>query len=78
VVYYASNFGNPTGLCATDRLAQTNCVMTAYPLAAQAGLRFSGDGRSLVYSVVVNRKRQVFLYDFPSGGYQLDSERWPT
>lgn len=58
-----------------DWLANTNWTIAPYTLAPNPGLRFSADGRLLVYSAFVGSApfptKHVFLYDFETGTNSL-------
>jgi len=69
-------------LWAEDRLAQTNWLITSMIEATRPGMRFSLDGRFLVYSAsgpqtfpVTN---QVSLYDYQTGNNLLVSQSWTS
>jgi hypothetical protein len=67
-------YSSASQLYASDRVANTNGVFFPYGNASRAGLRFSGDGRFLVYAAVVSKTNQVYLYDFLGGTNFLVSQ----
>lgn len=61
-------------LCVLDRLS--NSTLTVETVAAQLGLRFSGDGRFLTYVTMGTNgpsAKQLFVYDFDQGTKALVS-----
>jgi len=75
IVYWVTN-----SLWTDDRVAQTNWPITSLIEATRPGMRFSSDGRFLVYSAGVGPKgvivtnNQVWLFDFQAGTSLLISQ----
>ncbi|MBE0544767.1 MAG: PD40 domain-containing protein [Verrucomicrobia bacterium] len=69
-----------SGLSATDRLANTNWVITTGLFGSHPGLRFSSDERILAYTTTAakasadtNGTYDIYLYDFQTGDHLLVS-----
>jgi len=63
--------GSPASLSAADRIANSNWVVSAGTFPSHPGLRFSGDGRFMVYATGAantaadtNGAQDIYVYDF--------------
>ena len=72
-VLYASS----AQLNAIDRNANTSWVIAPYLVASKPGLRFSADSSLVTYSAQLTVK-QVYVFDFSSGGSQLISKAFAS
>ena len=71
-------FSTTSYLYLVDRLANTNGMFFTSRAASRPGLRFSRDGRFLVYSAVVNNTNQVYLRDCQLGTNNLVSRSYSS
>lgn len=67
---------SPPGLYVLDRIARTHALLSSgYPIGGRLGLRFSSNGRWLVFAAapVLAGTNQVYLYDFQTQSKRLVS-----